>query len=87
MHIPGSISSQYVGVNGPDGSYLQIEIAVTACSCGRVHSACADLGTRETGWRPFGNASFQLGVLYSQLNNWEDTEPDESIYQSGEGTP
>jgi hypothetical protein len=64
-HIPGRISTQQVPVNGPEGEYLQIELALTKCTCGRIHTAATDSATSG-----YGSATFQLGILFAQLNDW-----------------
>jgi len=67
-HVPGQITTQHVSAQGPDNEYLQIELAVTKCSCGRLHTAAADLSSG--GGSGYGSATFQLGVLFAQLNQW-----------------
>lgn len=73
-HLPGAISRQQASVRGPDGEYLQLDIAVTKCTCGRVHAAAADVGVGFDA--AMGSAEFQLGVLYSQLNGWHQRVDD-----------
>ncbi len=67
-HLPTTITSQRVGVQSPDGGFMEIEVALTRCSCGRIHTAVAEDESSYQG------AAFWLGVKYAQLNKWTELE-------------
>lgn len=78
-HIPGRIITQVASIAGPDGEYLQVEIAVTKCSCGQLHTAAADLSQAFA----YGSSTFQLGVLFAQLNRWTVAVEDNVANRNG----
>lgn len=67
-HYPESITNTTVGVNGPKGEYIQLDIAVSLCKgCSKIHAATSDPGI-------YGMAPFWLGVKYAQLNKWTELD-------------
>ena len=71
-HIPGIITAQSVGINGPDGRFTTVIIAVTLCSCGRIHTETTEEGSY--------NAAFWLGVKFAMLNSWNELDLPERDY-------
>lgn len=70
-HEPGAIvCPPMIGAQGPDGEYLTVSVAMTKCSCGKVHVA----GAEESYGSAYNNAVFQLGVRFAQLNNYAPVE-------------
>lgn len=67
-HVPGNITTQVIGVQDPDGGFMQVAVALCRCSCGKIHTAVSEDAFYQQA------AAFWLGVKFAQLNKWTELE-------------